>query len=88
MQPEITFKQRLGKDPKTLSEMANHRCSPNFDCPDIWELGNGDFAVIGLRQTPELKALLPKSAHCGEAEEIVIIPRIILLNAKQDIPDE
>lgn len=88
MNPKTTFKKRLGKDPKLLPELANHECSPNFDCPDMWELENGDFAVIGLRKTTELKSLLPESAHCGEAEEIVVIPRVILLNAKQDIPNQ
>ena len=82
------FTRRLGKDPSTLPELADHKCSALFNCPDIWELSDGDFAVIGLRKTKELKQLLPESAYCGPEEEIVIVPRVIFTLAKQDIPDK
>lgn len=88
MDSKLVFKKRLGKNPRSLPEMKNHKCSTLFDCPDVWELENGDFAIIGLRRTTELKDILPESAHCGEEEEIVIVPRIILTNAKPDIPDQ
>lgn len=57
------------------------------NCPDIWELSNGDFAVIGIRKTREYLNELPESAGCGHDEEIVIVPRIVMANAKRDIPD-
>jgi len=56
-------------------------------CPDVFELENGDFAIIGVRVTNALKANLPESAGCGADEEIVYVPRYVLANAKQDIPN-
>ena len=55
-------------------------------CPDIWELEDGDFAVIGADITPAA-AKLPPSANCGQDERIVRIPRRTLVLAKRDIPD-
>ena len=55
-------------------------------CPDIWELDNGNFAVIGVDKTDELKPILPNEAGCGDDEKIVIIDRHILVNAKAYIP--
>jgi hypothetical protein len=55
-------------------------------CPDIWELDNGRFAVIGVDRTAELITRLPAEASCGPDERIVVIDRHILVNAKGDIP--
>lgn len=77
------FKKRMGPDPH-----ANDKETANdAGCPDIWELANGDFMVIGKRQTNELASILPETASCGSDEEIVVIPRKTLLSAKIDIPD-
>lgn len=78
------FKQRIGKDPHSGNEAS---ASAN-GCPDIWELENGDFVVIGVRKTKEFSTVLPLTASCGIDEEIVVIPRKLLVNAKQFIPDE
>ena len=54
------FKKRLGPDPH-----ANGAKSAGcHGCPDIWELDNGDFAVIGADITAVV-GLLPPSAGCG-----------------------
>ncbi len=58
-----------------------------MNCPDIWELENGDFAVIGI-YTTETRDRLPKTASCGPDERIVRIPSNLLVNAKRDIPDK
>ena len=55
-------------------------------CPDIWELSNGDFAVIGIDITDAARAKLPPSAGCGPDKRIVRIPRNLLIDAKPDIP--
>lgn len=75
------FKQRLGTDP----HIQGKDTSGAAGCPDIWELEDGNIAIIGLRNTAILKAQLPSSASCGIDEEIVIIPRQILKNAIEDI---
>lgn len=75
------FLRRLGPDPH-----ADGQETPGCDgCPDLWELANGDIAVIGIRITAEAKAQLPPTAGCGADEEIVLVPRNIFLAARPDI---
>ena len=76
------FARRLGPDPH-----AGGAKSAGCDgCPDIWELENGDFAVIGADIT-DAAVKLPPTAGCGPDERIVRIPRKTLVLAKHDIPD-
>jgi hypothetical protein len=77
------FKQRIGLDPHR-DGMATGGAN---GCPDIWELENGDFAIIGSSRTADLQPQLPISAGCGSDESIVVIPRALLLHAKGYIPD-
>lgn len=56
-------------------------------CPDIFELSDGNFAVIGTEATEDLDSLLPPDAARADYERIVIISRDTLLRAKRDIPD-
>lgn len=88
MTTELLFKKRCGEDPHSLPEIIKEGKSAAADgCPDIWELNNGDFAVIGIRKTREFIPLLPDSAGCGLDEEIVLVPRVVMANAKRDLPD-
>lgn len=80
--PSITFIKRLGPDP--LERGA--RCAGCHDCPDIWELDDGDFAIIGADIT-HMAENLPPSAGCGPDERMVRVPRKLLVLAKSDIPD-
>jgi hypothetical protein len=78
------FKNRIGPDPHP--EMtASPTTSAGNGCPDIWELESGDVAIIGVRKTSVLSPHLPSGAGCGPDEEIVVIPRSLLLNARDDI---
>lgn len=76
-----TFRKRLGKSPQ---ELGNTTDSP--DCPDIWELANGDIAVIGRDLTGSLGQKLPDGVSIGADERLVVIPRNMLVAAKPDIP--
>ena len=77
------FKKRIGPDPH-----ANGQSTPQLaGCPDILELADGDFAVIGGDITEEAKAKMFPSAGCGPDEKVVRIPRRILVDARTDIPD-
>ena len=76
------FLKRLGPDPHANGAQSAG-CS---GCPDIFELENGDFAIIGADITAAA-GQLPPSAGCGPDERIVRIPRKTLLLAKRDIPD-
>lgn len=79
----LGFLKRLGPDPHAHRE-PSAGCQ---GCPDIWELENGDFAVIGL-DLSDLTDQLPPSASCGPDERMVRVPRNILVAAKRDIPDQ
>ena len=79
----MTFIKRIGPDPHANGAQTVGCCG----CPDIWELDNGDFAVIGIDMTDTGIANLPPTAGCGPDERIVRLPRTLLVNAKRDIPD-
>jgi hypothetical protein len=76
------FIRRLGPDP--------HRGGAQTPflkgCPDIFELADGDFAVIGKDMTEHAEKL-PPSASCGPDERIIRVPRKTLVLAKTDIPE-
>ncbi len=79
----IAFQRRIGPDPH-----ANGAKTSSLNgCPDIWELTDGDFAVIG----PDITAVvspLPDTAGCGPDERIVRLPRRILVGARASIPQQ
>lgn len=76
------FKRRIGPDPHAGQE----RTPGLHGCPDLWELDNGDFAVIGRDITAEAGRQLPAGVTCGPDERIVVIPRRALVHAGPDIP--
>lgn len=80
--PSASFTRRLGKSAKELGETGGRT-----GCPDIWELSNGDIAVIGRDLTTSYAERLPADVTVAVDERVVIIPRSILLSAKPDIPD-
>jgi hypothetical protein len=78
------FRRRIGPDPHA----DNRKTLARDGCPDIWELASGDFAIIGIDRTAELAGSLPATAGCGPDEKIVVLPRITLVGAREDIPSE
>ena len=79
--PASKVKRRVGLPPSTRGSATN--CT----CPDIFELANGDFAVIGTEATDDLEPHLPTDAARADYERIVVVSRATLLAAKRDIPD-
>lgn len=77
------FLKRIGQSPQA-NGVACVGCQ---NCPDIWELADGDFAIIGEDITESTKAQLPPDAGCGRDERIIRLPRHVLINAKRDIPE-
>ena len=74
------FVRRIGPDPiPGESSGAN-------GCPDIWELEDGNFAVIGLTSSHELASMLPENASLNPDETLVVLPRRVLVGAKNNIP--
>ncbi|MFJ2218085.1 hypothetical protein ACIQVO_37545 [Streptomyces sp. NPDC101062] len=80
--PSALFSRRLGKSAEELGVTEN-----KTQCPDIWELDNGDIAVIGRDLTGAYMSRLPASVSIAHDERLVIIPGRMLRAAKQDISD-
>ena len=77
------FLRRLGPDPHANGAQTVG-CA---GCPDILELTDGTFAVIGVDITDSARGKLPATVSCGPDERVVQIPRKTLVLAKADIPD-
>lgn len=77
-----SFRRRLGKSAHELGDTSGEG-----SCPDIWELDNGDVAVIGQDATSSYSTRLPSGVSIDPGEQLVIIPRNMMLSAKPDIPD-
>jgi hypothetical protein len=76
------FLRRLGKSAHVLGITGG-----NASCPEIWELDNGDVAVIGTDLTTSYDGRLPAGVTVDSHERLVIIPRSTIVSAKADIPD-
>lgn len=79
----MIFGKRIGPDPHENGAQSSG-CS---GCPDLWELADGNFAIIGIDITDKVAGKLPPTAGCGPDERVVLLPRNLLVNAKRDIPD-
>lgn len=77
----MEFVRRLGRTPQERGSITNGTC------PDIFELSDGTFAVIGTDLTEELEPKLPDGAARADYERIVVITRDTLVSAKSDIPE-
>ncbi|MET9521867.1 hypothetical protein [Streptomyces coeruleorubidus] len=73
--------RRIGVPPRERGSTSG------ANCPDLFELADGNFAVIGTEATAELESELPGDASRADCERIVIITRETLVRAKADIPD-
>ncbi len=73
--------RRIGASPRERGSLSGD------SCPDIFELSDGDFAVIGSEATLKLDSELPEDAARADYERIVVISRETLIRAKADIPD-
>lgn len=76
------FLRRIGKSAHELGATGG-----NASCPDIWELENGDIAVIGTQLRAEYANRLPAGVTIDDHETLVVIPRRMLTAAKSDISD-
>ncbi|MYW67301.1 hypothetical protein GTY65_25010 [Streptomyces sp. SID8379] len=72
--------RRIGASPRERGSASGQTC------PDIFELADGNFAVIGTDVTETLDAELPADAARADYERIVVITRDTLVRAKADIP--
>ena len=80
--PTAEFRRRLGL---SAAELGGTDATPK--CPDIWELDNGDVAVVGRDLTASYAGRLPAGVHVGDDERLVVISGAMLVSAEPDIPD-
>ncbi|MGW2372952.1 MULTISPECIES: hypothetical protein [Kitasatospora] len=80
--PSASLEKRLGKSAKELGTSEGRD-----ECPDIWQLSNGDIAVIGRDLTEDYSGRLPDGVVLGPGERLVVIPGLMLSTAKADIAD-
>lgn len=80
--PGASFACRLGRSAAELGTTGGRN-----GCPDIWQLDNGDVAVIGRDLTAAYQRRLPKGVSIAADERLVVIPGAMLSSAKRDIPD-
>ncbi len=73
--------RRIGASPRQRGSLSGQ------NCPDVFELSDGSFAVIGTDQTELLEPELPSDAARADYERIVVVTRETLIRAKADIPD-
>lgn len=78
----MRLKKRISASPRELGLTAWL-----FMCPDLWENEAGDFVAIGKDVTEKLDDL-PKDAVISKGERAVLIPRKLLISAKNNIPSE
>jgi hypothetical protein len=76
------FKRRVGKSALELGETEHSQ-----GCPDIWEMDNGDFVVIGRDVTASYAYRLPADVTLRSDERVTMLPRSMMIAAKPDIPD-
>lgn len=77
----MNFHRRLGPDPHAQGAQSVGLNG----CPDLWELDDGDIAIIGIDITGSCAHRLPPTAGCGPDERIVRVPRNVILAAKPDL---
>src|SRR5690348_3391772 len=67
---EANFQRRLGQTAHQLGITGGEA-----SCPEIWELDNGDIAVIGTEVTASYLERLPNGVKVDPGERLIIIPR-------------
>jgi len=70
--PASRIDRRVGPPPK---------CSTNVTCPAIFQLADGNFALIGTHHTDTLQPQLPANAGVAEYERIIVVPKAVMLGA-------
>ena len=75
-----TIARRLGTAPRDWEGLE---CAEMNDCPDVFELSSGDYAVIGLDVSESL--VLPSDAGHSATERVVMVPRDVLMAAFRDL---
>jgi len=60
---------------------TSYRCDTTAACPAVFELDNGDFAIIGTASTKTIKPVFPEGSGCAQHEEIITVPKAVFREA-------
>ncbi|AKJ15601.1 hypothetical protein ABB07_37725 [Streptomyces incarnatus] len=77
--------RRIGSTPAERGSVGAN------NCPDVLELDDGDFLVIGkshLLTAPEAERMNELGASIGEGESLVLVPRDCILAAAEQLASE
>lgn len=74
--------RRIGTTPQERGSLSN------ATCPDMFELDDGSYSVMGTDRTEELRDMLPDDVVLAPGARIVVVTRKTLVHAKKDVPDE
>lgn len=61
------------------------RCVSDANCPDVFRLVDGRYAIIGVDATDELRTQLPHDAGIGARERIIVIDADTMTHAARDV---
>lgn len=81
--PSAAFRRRLGGS--ASGRGVPPPCGEDETCPDVWELDNGDMAVIGRDLTAHYASRLPEGVSVGADERLVVIPGGLVRGAEVDL---
>jgi len=73
------FIKRLGGNEQNL-------CEGGYHCPQILEMADGAFAVVGTDITGEAIPAMPPGPGVGPKERVIRVPRQVFIAARADIP--
>ncbi|GGV72329.1 hypothetical protein GCM10010277_85060 [Streptomyces longisporoflavus] len=62
-------------------DAKDRRCIHDSNCPAVFSLSNGDVAFIGTEASTELQNSLPQGSGIGPGENLVVVPRDVLISA-------
>jgi len=69
---------RLGEGGRILMSRGGNRC------PDVFEIENGDFLIIGEEVCIDNYSL-PNGASCDDGEKAVLVPKAVMLSAIEEV---
>jgi hypothetical protein len=71
---------------RRLGQSSNAQCAGGFNCPQILEMPDGDFAVVGKIITEDAKKNIPLGAGVGPDEGVVKVPRRVMAEVRSELP--
>jgi len=71
---------------RRLGQNERGACVHGHSCPQILEMADGAFAVVGADITDEAIPAMPPGLGVGANERVIRIPREVLIAARAEIP--